>query len=99
MHFHKVLAQTFHPVEKNDFEPLRERSSELFAKSILLKTSDVPAPLMSPEILGALTRLEKQCGSIDKCIRKNAKNKTVLKKIVMIHDTFHEIQGMCHDKK
>ena len=99
MHFHKVLAQTFHPVEKNDFEPLRARSSELYAKSILLKTSEVPNPLMSPEILGALTRLEKQCGSLDKCVRKNAKNKTILKKIVMVHDTFHEIQGMCHDKK
>ncbi len=99
MHFHKVLAQTFHPAEKNDFEPLRKRSSELFAKAILLKTSEIPAPLMSPEILGALTRLEKQCGSLDKCVRKNAKNKTILKKIVMVHDTFHEIQGMCHDKK
>lgn len=97
MHFHKVLAQTYHPAEKNNFNPLRARSGELFAKAILLKTSMVPQPLMSPEILGALTRLEKQCGALNKVIRKNAKDKVLLKKIITVHDTFHEIQGLCHD--
>ena len=97
MEFHKVLAQTFHPAEKNDFKPLRTRSSELFAKAILLKSSVVPSPLMSPEILGALSRLEKQCGALDKSVRKNAKNKVILKKIIAVHDIFHEIQGLCHD--
>ena len=97
MEFHKVLAQTFHPAEKNNFKPLRTRSSELFAKAILLKASEVPSPLMSPEILSAMTRLEKQCGALDKSVRKNSNDKKILKKIIKAHDTFHEIQGLCHD--
>ena len=97
MQFHKVLAQTFHPAEKNDFKPLRTRSSELFAKAILLKASEVPSPLMSPEILSAMARLEKQCGVLHKSVRKNSNDKKLLKQMITVHDTFHEIQGLCHD--
>ena len=99
MHFHKVLAQTFHPAEKGNYNPIRYRSGELFAKAILLNTSEIPKPLLSPDISLGLIKLEKQCGSLDKCIRKNAKDKIVSKKIVLVHNTFHEIQGMCHDNK
>ena len=39
MHFHKVLAQTFHPAEKGNYNPIRDRSGELFAtKADLLNT-------------------------------------------------------------
>lgn len=97
MQFHKVMAQTFHPAEKNDFVPLKSRSGELFAKAILLRSSMIPKPLMSPEILGALIRLEKQCAVLNKAVRKNSKNSVLLKKILNVHYTFHEIQGLCHD--
>ena len=97
MHFHKVMAQTFHPAEKKDFAPLRARGSEMFAKAILLKTSNIPKPLLKPEITQALNRLEKQCGVLNKAIRKNARDSSLFKKINSVHNTFHEIQGLCHD--
>ncbi len=95
--FHKVLAQTFHAAEKGDFKPVRELSGGLYAKSILLQDSDIPKSLLKPEVVSALTRLEKKCGSLQKLVSKNAKNKNIMKSLSSVHDIFHEVQGLCHD--
>ena len=95
--FHKVLAQTFHASEKGDFKPLRNLSGALFAKAILLQDSDVPKPLLKPEVSLALVRLEKKCAALNKFVGKNAREKSLMKMINSVHDIFHEVQGLCHD--
>ena len=95
--FHKVLAQTFHAAEKGDFKPLRNLSGALYAKAILLQDSDVPEPLLKPEVSLALVRLEKKCASLNKLVGKNAREKSLMKMMNGVHDIFHEVQGLCHD--
>lgn len=95
--FHKVLAQTFHAAEKGDFKPLRNLSGALYAKAILLQDSDVPKPLLKPEVSLALVRLEKKCASLNKLVGKNAREKSLMKMMNGVHDIFHEVQGLCHD--
>ena len=95
--FHKVLAQTFHAAEKGDFKPLRNLSGALYAKAILLQDSDVPKPLLKPEVSLALVRLEKKCASLNKLVGKNAREKSLMKRMNGVHDIFHEVQGLCHD--
>ena len=48
--FHKVMAQTFHPAEIDNLEPLKKRSAELMAKSSLLAASVSPKSLDKPEL-------------------------------------------------
>jgi len=95
--FHKVLAQTFHAAEKGDFKPLRNMSGTLYAKAILLQDSDIPKPILKPEVSLALVRLEKKCGVLNRLVGKNAREKSLMKMIVAVHDVFHEVQGLCHD--
>lgn len=95
--FHKVLAETFHAAEKDNFKPIRDLSGALYAKSILLQDSDIPKPLLKPEVSSALIRLEKKCASLNKLVAKNAKEKSIMKMISAVHDVFHEVQGLCHD--
>lgn len=100
--FHKVMAQTFHPSEENNFEPLRTRSGELYAKAILLKNSTPPTSANNPKVQDALTRLEKQCLSIHQLAQKPAKNEAaknaaLFEQITKAHDIFHEVEGLCHD--
>ena len=52
--FHKVMAQTFHPAETDNLEPLKKRSAELMAKSSLLAASVSPKSLDKPAIKIAL---------------------------------------------
>tara|TARA_B100000674_G_scaffold78636_1_gene54637 strand:- start:721 stop:1734 length:1014 start_codon:yes stop_codon:yes gene_type:complete len=95
--FHRVLAQTFNAAEKGDFKPLRNLSGSLYAQAILLQDSDVPKPVVKPEVLLALVRLEKKCGLLNKLVRKNAREKALMKTIVAVRDIFQEVQGFCHD--
>jgi hypothetical protein len=95
--FHRVMSQVFHPSETGNLEPLKKRSGELLAKAILLKNSTPPLPLQKEEISNALVKLIKQCDELDKLKSKNAKTEVLTKKIAEAHDTFHIIQGLCHD--
>jgi len=95
--FHKVMAQTFHPAETDNLEPLKKRSTELMAKSSLLAASVSPKSLDKPAIKIALNQLEKQCIEINRLNNKKASNSLLKKKITAAHDTFHEVQELCHD--
>ena len=95
--FHKVMAQTFHPAETDNLEPLKKRSAELMAKSSLLVASVSPKSLDKPAIKIALKQLEKQCIEINKLNNKKASNAILKKKITAAHDIFHIVQGLCHD--
>lgn len=100
--FHKVMAQTFHPAEERNFEPLLTRSGELYAKAILLKNATPPASANNPKVQDALSRLEKQCLDIHTLVQKPAKNEAakdalLFEKITKAHDIFHEVEGLCHD--
>ncbi|MFY7943780.1 MAG: superoxide dismutase, partial [Crocinitomicaceae bacterium] len=95
--FHRVMSQIFHPSEKGNLDPLKNRSGELLAKAILLKNTTPPPPLQKEEISKALIKLVKQCDELDKLKSKNAKTEVLTKKIAEAHDTFHIIQGLCHD--
>lgn len=95
--FHKTMAQTFHPSESGDLVPLRNRSGELLAKSILLKESRPPKSLDSKLILEGLQNLENKCEEVNELVEKGAKDAILIKKIKEAHDLFHVVQGLCHD--
>tara|TARA_B100001057_G_scaffold133730_1_gene133139 strand:+ start:308 stop:1321 length:1014 start_codon:yes stop_codon:yes gene_type:complete len=95
--FHKVLAQIFHSAENGDLKPLRNMSGALYAQAILLQDSDVPKPILKPEVSLSLVRLEKKCGVLNRLVGKNAREKSLMKAVVAVHDIFHEVQGLCHD--
>ena len=95
--FHRVMSQTFHPSETGNLSPLRNRSGELLAKAILLKNSVIPSPFSNPKITKALSKLEKECSEIHKLNVKKTKDEVLKKKIAEAHDTFHVVQGLCHD--
>ena len=94
--FHQTLSELYNASVKGDFLPTRDLSGTLFSKSILLQDSNIPLSLMSPEVLSTLIRLEKKCGSLNKQTSKNAKDKSLLKTIGVIHDIFHELQDFCY---
>lgn len=95
--FHKVMSQTFHPAEKDDFIPIQTRSGELLAKAILLRESVVPAGYHDPEIKANMIKLVNECSDLDKLVKKNAKKILLKAKIIQAHDTFHVIEGLCKE--
>jgi hypothetical protein len=99
--FHKVMSSTFHAAEKSDFKPILERNQELMVKAFLLKNSEIPV-LNSTEAISmtkSLANLEKQAAELSSYISKGKKvtNELIFKKLTAIHNTFHEIAGLCNE--
>ncbi|MEY4572329.1 MAG: Superoxide dismutase [Bacteroidota bacterium] len=99
--FHKVMSATFHAAEKADFKPIQERNNELMVKAYILKNSEIPV-LNSTELLAmykSLSKLEKQTTELHTflMIGKKITNEMIFKKLTAIHDTFHEIAGLCKE--
>lgn len=93
--FHKVMAQTFHPMEEGDFAPIRTRSGEMVEKAEMLAKSPIPASFNSPEIKTAIDQLVTGSKKLHKLASKKGNDDKVKESLVALHDTFHVIQGLC----
>ena len=93
--FHKVMAQTFHPMEEGDYKPIRERSGEMAEKARLLAESKVPAEFNKPEMLQAINDLNVGSRSLDAMVKNKATDAEINKSLTALHDTFHKIVGLC----
>lgn len=95
--FHKVMAQTFHPMEEGDLAPIKSRSGELLEKANLLSSNEAPASFRTPEIQKAISDLVKGSAQLHKLVGKKKKDAQIKESLTQLHDIFHVIQGLCSD--
>lgn len=94
--YHTVMAQTFHPSEEGNLQPIKERSGELAAKAKALKKSSIPAAYQKPGVKESLTLLAKESKALDKMVRKKKPDADITKSLTALHDRFHEVMEKCH---
>jgi hypothetical protein len=96
--YHGTMAQTFHPAEEGNLEPLKARSGELKSKSAILAKSEIPAEFNSPMIKAAVKQLKKDSKILDKEVKRGKLSDVELTTaMVALHDVFHKIVGLCKD--
>ena len=69
----------------------------MVAKAQLLAASKVPSSFQSAAISKAIKDLVDGSVSLDKLVKKKAKNEKIKLSLIKLHDTFHVIQGLCSD--
>ncbi|MES2853205.1 MAG: hypothetical protein V4698_09850 [Bacteroidota bacterium] len=97
--FHEVMSQTFHPAEEGNLAPIKARSEEMMNKAAMLLKSDIPAEFRTNAILASAERLQLKSKALHKLVTSNGSDAAILKSITDLHDTFHEIVGLCSDTK
>lgn len=97
--FHQVMSQTFHPAEEGNLAPIKARSQEMMNKAAFLLKSDIPAAFKTNAILASAKKLQLKSRALHKLVESKAPDATILKSITDLHDTFHEIVGLCSDSK
>jgi hypothetical protein len=97
--FHEVMSQTFHPSEEGNFAPIKARSEEMMTKAAKLLKSDIPSAFKTEAILASAGRLETQSKELNKLVTSGATDDVIFKSITALHDTFHEIVGLCSEEK
>jgi hypothetical protein len=97
--FHGVMSQTFHPSEEGNLEPIKKRSQEMVDKAEALVKSDIPAEYKTKAILASAERLQINSKALHKMVVAKASDADITKKLAELHDTFHEIMGLCSSEK
>lgn len=93
--FHKVMSQTFHPSEKGDLAPIKERVGEMVEKANALAASKVPTEFNTKPIIAAVSKLQKDSAKLQKTINNKADDKKITSELNKLHDVFHRIVGLC----
>lgn len=94
--FHKVMAQTFHPSEKGDLQPIKTRIGEMVEKADALAKSNIPAEFNSKQVIAAINKLKKDSVKLQKTINSKADDKKITLELSKLHDVFHRIVGLCN---
>ena len=97
--FHEVMSQTFHPAEEGNLAPIKARSEEMMNKAAMLLKSDIPTEFRTDAILASAERLQLKSKALHKLVKSNGNDAAIVKSITDLHDTFHEIVGLCSDAK
>lgn len=97
--FHAVMSQTFHPAEEGNLEPIKSRSEELMNKAAALLKSDIPAEFKTPAVLTSAEKLQLKSKALHKMVLAKASDADITKSLSELHDVFHEIVGLCSEKK
>jgi len=93
--FHKVMAQTYHPSEEGNYEPIRSRIGEMQEKAVAWMNSTPPKEYDKPEIKATQKEMLGQIVELKAMIDKKATNEELKPKMEALHDTFHKIVGLC----
>ena len=97
--FHEVMSQTFHPSEEGNLEPIKTRSEELMNKAAVLLKSDIPAEFKTGAVMASAEKLQLKSKSLHKLVQSKGSDADIKKSLAEVHDVFHEIVGLCSEKK
>ncbi len=95
--FHTVMSQTFHPSEEGNLQPIRTRAGELVEKAQALTKGAVPAQYDTPQMRDAIKRLQTGSKEVQTLVTKKASDEELKTRLASLHDTFHEIVGLCRN--
>ena len=97
--FHEVMSETFHPAEEGNLAPIKARSEEMMHKAAQLLKSEIPLEFKTDAIIASAERLQIRSKALNKLVKSKAADATIVKSITDLHDTFHEIVGLCSEPK
>ena len=97
--FHGVMSQTFHPSEEGNIEPIKARATEMKEKAAKLAESKIPADLNNEKVIAAVNKLKENSVVMEKMVADKKSDKEISDYLIVMHDTFHEIVGLCRDEQ
>ncbi len=93
--FHGVMAQTYHPSEEGNLEPIRQRSGEFLEKAMALERGNVPTSFDTPDIRKAMRELVAGGTELDRMVANREGDQALAARLESLHEVFHRIQGLC----
>lgn len=93
--YHMVMAETFHPAEEGDLEPINTKYQELAKKAQIWAQAALPAKYDTTNLAENLQILAKASKDIGYVIEAESSDEEITAALFKLHDQFHLIQGKC----
>lgn len=97
--FHSIMSRTFHPAEEGNLEPIKLRSEMLMQQALELTNKEIPKAFDTKEIKASIAKLQAKTKQVHEQVTAKAADADITKSLTEAHDIFHEIVGLCSDKK
>jgi hypothetical protein len=97
--FHTVMAETFHPAEDGNLQPVRDRASDLLARATTWQASTVPLGYDREKTARSLTTLVDKCKQVEAAVKAKKSDTELMNLITEAHDAFHAIVETCRTKE
>lgn len=95
--FHKIMSQTFHASEEGNLQPIKEQSDEMVKKAEAL-VKNIPAKYNTKKITDVVGEIVVGSKKLDKMVKSKKSDKAITESLSKLHDTFHQIVGLCGEK-
>ena len=92
--YHFVMAETFHPMEEGDLEPIKSRVNELVKAAKTWAESEIPARYNTEAIRTQLNKLNVESAQMEEIVRKGT-DEEIITALTDLHDTFHAMMDLC----
>lgn len=96
--FHAVMSATFHPVEDDNLQPVKEKAGDLLQRAMDWQKATVPQGYNGEATKPILKKLVKQCKSLKGAVEKKKSDAELKKMITEAHEIFHQIKEKCVEK-
>ncbi len=98
--YHTLLSQVYHAAAENgDLKPIKVRSFELLTDIKKVNATEKPAQYDNDRMKSTLKRLQRETDKLNAIIVRQEEAVTVMKQLNVVHDTFHEVEGLCKTEK
>lgn len=92
-----IMAETFHPLEEGNLQPIKTRADELVKIANQWSSSKPPRNLSTTELKKQIATIETMSESVAKLVKSNAADEQIISKMNELHDQFHKVVGICND--
>ncbi len=96
--FHKVMAETFHPMEEGDMKPILTRAQEMADKAKAWQQSTPPARYapVKDSVNFYLAKLVAESQTLADMVAKKAKDDDIRRSLTALHERYHTISDFCY---
>ncbi len=96
--FHSVMSKSYHPVEEDNFQPVKDNVDALIQKAQAWQASAIPSGYNKKLVKQKLDKLVNDCKAVKEAIAQKKNNGDLKKLITVAHKTFHEIMEKGENK-
>jgi len=93
--FHQFMADTWHPADEGDFEPIMAKARDMANAAAAWAASDIPEAYQKANVAEIIDQLSTESDALATMVEEGKSEEEILPALSALHDLFHEVIEKC----